>query len=373
MASEGSEIRAIDARIYACDLDERVGYSQGWIIRRESAVARLVTADGTVGWGEAFAPAAEAADAITALAPRVIGTSVFEPRSLLARVRTGMEPGPAMAAAVAAITTAASDAQATLLDVPLWDLLGGKRAPALRSYASGLWFRPAADYTAHYAEVTRALLAMGFTAVKAKIGVSVPEDLRAVERVLMAAGDSAVMVDANQWYDIATAEEIHAFLASGPVVWFEEPLAPDRLSEYAVLRARGGVAIAGGETMTSLQDARVWLQNGSVDVLQPDLCLAGGPTDAVEIANLAGKSGIIVAPHCYGLGIGLAASLHWASTISSIEGAPVWVEIDTSPNPARDALLADCPWFGNGGVHPSVPDGPGLGVEMDLIERFRVR
>ena len=87
------------------------------------------------------------------------------------------------------------------------------------------------------------------------------------------------------------------------------------------------------------------------------------------------KAGVVDAPHRYGLGIGLAASLHWASILvaSKPESDPVWIEVDTAPHPARDALLAGCGWFREGGSRLEVPTAPGIGVDLERIARFRVK
>jgi L-alanine-DL-glutamate epimerase-like enolase superfamily enzyme len=82
----------------------------------------------------------------------------------------------------------------------------------------------------------------------------------------------------------------------------------------------------------------------------------------------------MVAPHCYGVGIGLAATLHWATLITANQPReePVWIEVDLSPNPARDVLLADCGWYQRHGSSLTIPTGPGLGVDPERIAPFRV-
>lgn len=378
MASDGSEIVSVEGRIYGCDVAERFGYSQGWIDRRESAVVRLTTADGTVGWGEAYADARAAAAAVELIGRHFVGRSVSErvavSRATARRLPALPESAP-LAAALSAVSLAACDAAAKLLGVPVRAMLGGSATPRLRVYASALWFSPGPEPMGHYPEATRKAVASGFRAVKAKVGLGPSADLRAIDGLLAAAEGADVMVDANQAYDAQDADTVVRGIGTLRVVWLEEPLPPRLLKEYTALRARARVPIAGGETITSLSDAAAWVEAAGVDVLQPDLCLAGGIDDAVVISAMARTAGAVLAPHCFGIGVGLAASLHWASVAADDAGVeePVWVEVDTAPNAARDALLDGCDWFADDGRTLAVPTQPGFGVDPDRIDRFRVR
>src|SRR5215210_1460002 len=102
LASDGSEIRSIEAQIYRCPVDEPFGYAKGFITVRESAVVRLATADGTIGWGEAYAPAEATAAAIETVGHRFINRSVFERATDItqraARCRDGLPSAPTAAA-----------------------------------------------------------------------------------------------------------------------------------------------------------------------------------------------------------------------------------------------------------------------------------
>ena len=378
MARDGSEVVAVEGRVYRCEVPEPFGYAKGFISARESGVARIVTADGTVGWGEAYAPADLAAALIDALGHHFRGRSAFE-RGVVARERArevvGVSGGAPVAAALSALSVAAADAAGKLAGKPLWAVLGGASRPRLRAYASALWFRQAEDPTAHYGAAISRAREQGFEAVKAKIGSGVEADRRAIDRMRVAGDGMVLLADANQAYAPAAAAEIAAAAAAAGLGWLEEPLAPDRLGDYAALRAAAQIPIAGGETVVSLPDARRWIDAAAVDILQPDLCLAGGLDAAVSISDASMDSDVVITPHCYGLGLGLAASLHWASVIAAAapESGAVWIEVDTAPHPARDALLAGCGWFGDGGSRIEVPNAPGIGVDLERIAGFRAR
>jgi D-galactarolactone cycloisomerase len=296
---------------------------------------------------------------------------VFERAAIVRTVRTqhaaATEDLP-FAAGVSAVTMACADAAARLVDLPLHALLGGSRDVDLRTYASGPFFRRRDDPTQHYAEVTQRLVEQGFDAIKLKIGLGAGRDAQAVERVFSVASDARLMVDANRAYDLSEAKAVERKLAAYPLVWLEEPVAPNP-SEYVRLREGATLPIAGGESIRTRYEAHRWLVVAACDFFQPDIAAAGGPDDAVAISTLADSFGVTVAPHCFGLGIGLAASLHWATVLAE---PPIWIEVDATENPIRDALLAGCDWFRSGGADISVPDSPGLGVDPEAISSFRV-
>ena len=263
-----------------------------------------------------------------------------------------------------------------MLGRPAWTLLGGVADPPLRVYASALWFHQAANPTAHYGNALRKAQEEGFTAVKAKIGLGVDDDLETIRSLGAATNGVVVMLDANQAYDAHDAGIVSGVAGDTGIFWLEEPLPPDRLEDYAALRTTSAVPIAAGETVTSVRHARRWLDAKATDIFQPDVCLVGGLESAAVIAEMAEGAGIALAPHCFGLGIGLASSLHWAAAIAAVRGSeePTWLEVDTSPNPARDALLADASWFLAGGTTLSLPNEPGLGIpDLRRIAEFRVR
>ncbi len=193
--------------------------------------------------------------------------------------------------------------------------------PPLRIYASALWFRQDANPTAHYGNALREAQDKGFTAVKAKIGLGIEDDVETIRMLGAATNGMAVMVDANQAYDAHDAGIVSGVAGDTGVFWLEEPLPPDRLEDYATLRTTSVVPIAAGETVTSVPHARQWLDAKATDIFQPDVCLVGGLESAAVITELAEGVGVVLAPHCFGLGIGLASSLHWAAVIAAVSGS----------------------------------------------------
>jgi len=210
------------------------------------------------------------------------------------------------------------------------------------------------------------------------------DDVRVVEAVRDAVGDEMeIMVDANQgWrmpgdlqprWDVATAIACARALEPLGVEWLEEPLRTDDVDGYAALRRATSLRIAAGEMVRDAAAARDLVVRGGVDVIQPDVVLAGGIGGARRIAALADLHGRMWSPHTWSNGYGLVANLHAALAFSTCP----WVEVPYDPPalPAarRDWLLpAPVDIAADGTIRP--PAGPGLGVEPDLdaLDRYRV-
>ena len=113
-----------------------------------------------------------------------------------------------------------------------------------------------------------------------------------------------------------------------------------------------------------------------MDIVQPDVCAAGGLTECKKIATLASTHGVECVPHAWGSAIGLSATLHFLASLNDqppcLVPEPILLEFEQEENPFRDHLALD-PIVQKGGM-VAVPQGPGLGIEVDrkVIDSFRV-
>jgi L-alanine-DL-glutamate epimerase-like enolase superfamily enzyme len=218
------------------------------------------------------------------------------------------------------------------------------------------------------AELER-LVAQGFRAFKlgwgpfGRVNPSVDEEIvrRARETV---GADVALMVDAGGsdafWPNgYRWALRTAAMLAEHGVDWFEEPLAPDALDDYTLLREHSPVPIAAGEVLTRRQSFLPWLQGHALDIVQPDVTKVGGLSEARRIAWTALDNGVAVVPHGWNTALGLAADLQLASALPGTD----LVEYLTG-SPYIDAIVAE-PWRLDADGMLAIPDRPGLGVALD--------
>lgn len=196
---------------------------------------------------------------------------------------------------IAALDTALWDALGKTLGVPCWQLWG-RVNQRIRAYAMVGWL----NYDdGEVQEICAEAVAQGFRAVKIKVGYpTLKEDICRVETVRAAVGDDIeIMVDANQ--SLSAAEAIRrgrAFEALG-CSWWEEPIAADDLEGYAALTRALDIPVATGENLYTPADFARFLQRGAVDIIQPDLRRAGGPTALLQIGLLAHAFHIPYASH----------------------------------------------------------------------------
>jgi D-galactarolactone cycloisomerase len=268
-----------------------------------------------------------------------------------------------------------------LVGQPLWRLLGG-RSERLLAYASTA--EPVAGD--ERARRVAALRDAGVRAVKLRFHhADWRRDVEVVEEVRDAVGrDVEIMVDANQgWrmagdrsarWDVATATQCALALEPLGIYWLEEPLRTDDVEGYALLRRRTSLRIAAGEMVRSLFEARDLILRGGVDVVQPDVVLAGGLGGCRRIAALADLCGRAFSPHTWTNGFGLVANLHLAAAVSTCP----YLEVPLDPpgwTPARRDWLLGGPAVeiaADGTIAP--PPGPGLGVvpDLDRLEAHRI-
>jgi D-galactarolactone cycloisomerase len=153
--------------------------------------------------------------------------------------------------------------------------------------------------------------------------------------------------------------------------WIEEPLPHDDLPGYRRLAGRMPIPVAGGESFCGVQAFRDSLASGALDLIQPDLALCGGLTEAMRISGLADAFNTPVAPHVWGTGVNMLVALQYCAMLAPRSRAlpmPLF-EYDMSPNLLRDAIWDRLP---DADGMLAVPDGPGLGREIapDRIEPF---
>jgi len=187
-----------------------------------------------------------------------------------------------------------------------------------------------------------------------------------------------LMVDANHAYDATAAIGLGRLIEQYDLAWFEEPVPPEDLTGYRSVKAALTIPIAGGECEFTRFGFRDLFASRAVDIAQPDTCAAGGLSECKKIADMSETFGIRYNPHVWGTGIAIAASLqllavlpsHTPTSLSPIE--PM-LEFDRTEHPIRQAILKQPIEHDRGMV--SIPDGPGLGIEIDrdALARFATK
>jgi len=265
------------------------------------------------------------------------------------------------------------------LGQPVWALLGARYRDSVTAYASTI-FRPTPS------DMKRAVagyLERGFRAIKFGWGVfgrDLEQDVALVRAAREEAGpDVALMVDAG-WYDVDRAHpyrrrslkdwiRLALALEELDVFWLEDFLHPENLAGYAAVAAASRtLRIAAGEQAAGLREFERLADEGKVDVLQPDLSRCGGLTVGRRVAEMAQRRQIDCVPHAWLTDLLKAASLH----LNAYQMNSLYIEYNVSSGSLLNRLCRQ-PIRMKDGMLP-VPDGPGLGVELDeaLVERYRV-
>ena len=255
--------------------------------------------------------------------------------------------------AISGIDMALLDIKARAAGQPLYRLLGGSKRE-IRAYASLSYFDP------DTLEVPlRRLVEQGFTAFKLRIGVEPHKDEKIVKNSRRVLGEGAqIMVDVNSgWTRVESLRRARRLEPYG-LTWIEEPLIPRDLEGSRALAAELDTPIALGEHHFLRYEFRRILEMGAADIIQPDL-RAGGVSEVKKIADLASSWEVPIVPHVFGSGIRLAATLQVLCACSNT----LYLEYDISENPLRTDILKEPIKPIQGLI--TVPDAPGLGVELD--------
>ena len=272
------------------------------------------------------------------------------------------------------------------LDIALWDifgqatgqpvsrLLGGVYRDRVKPYAS-LSLGASGDTSGLVDKLLQAM-ARGFRAFKLGWGAfgrtgNPTDDERLVKTARDTVGDGELMVDpggSQQFWPhgykwaLRTAEMLDSY----GVVWFEEPLPPDDLEGYKMLRQHARVMISAGEVLTRRQSFEPFLEANALDIVQPDCTKVGGLTEALHIAWMAHRHNILTVPHGWNTAIGVAADMHLVAAL------PVgkWIEFH-QPSAVIDDIVAESFMLDGAGTL-AVPTGPGLGISLDWDEIERL-
>lgn len=253
---------------------------------------------------------------------------------------------------------------------PIYKLLGGGYRDKVRAYASTL-FRSTPE---GMREACRGYTSQGFTAVKFGWGVfgqDAEQDVQLVAAARHALGDRVdLMVDAG-WFVHRTAKEaIQMVRRIEPFKPFfvEEPLSPEDYDGYAQLAGAVDTPIACGEQEATEWGFRTLIERGRVDVIQPDLSRCGGFTTARKIVHMTELHNRLCIPHSWLSDLLTAASLH----LNAFMRRSVFQEFNVTSGPLSRELCKNPIRIEDGFLR--VPQGPGLGVEVDeaAIDKYRV-
>ncbi|MDJ1113815.1 enolase C-terminal domain-like protein [Microbacterium dauci] len=354
-----------------------------WGVHEPLALRTLVvirTEDGTTGLGEAGGDIT-LLRRLEAIAPRLIGTRVDAPSAISDVVRSVLGPDCSLVernVAQSPFEVAVTDAWARLEGIRVVDLLGGAVRQRV-DYAGYLFYKwpghpGAADdewgrvLTAD--EVVRLARTMvesyGFGSLKLKAGVFPPDqEIDAIQALHAALPNVPLRIDPNGAWTEGTALRAAQAL-EGSLDYLEDPVLS--IPAMARVRASTTLPLASNMIVNTLEDLDAVVAASALDIVLADHHYWGGLRSALDLARECAAAGLGVSMHSNShLGVSLAAMTHVAAASDAISYAS-----DTHfPWNRDDDIVADDTFtFDRGAL--SVPDGPGLGVELrpDVVERL---
>ncbi len=335
---------------------------------------KIETDAGVTGWGEPVvegraltveAAVKELADYLVGKDPRLI-----EDHWTVMHRGGFYRGGPIMMSAIAGIDQALWDIKGKALGVPVHELLGGKLRDTIKVYS---WI--GGDRPSEVAAGAKEMVSRGFRALK----MNGTEELQivdshdkidaAVERVAMvreAVGPNiGIAVDFHGRVHRPMARILVKELEPYRLMFIEEPVLSENREALKEIAALGATPIALGERLYSRWDFKSVFEEGVVDIIQPDLSHAGGITECRKIAAMAEAYDVAVAPHCPLGPIALAACLQLDAVSYNcfIQEQSLGIHYNAANDLLDYAANKDVFRYEDGYV--AIPDGPGLGVEID--------
>jgi galactonate dehydratase len=340
---------------------------------------RIYTDQGIYGQGEATDAAVGSPSLIRGWRRMLIGRDPLDVEAIWERIRTGGifagAQGGQYITALSGLEIALWDLAGKALELPVYQLMGGKFREKVRIYCDS----DIDDPTGPEAHPKFAWIKdQGFTAMKIDLddatdparfdSVNWTASNGEIDRMVKWVAHTRESIPANMdlacdmhgRYDAPTGKKVAKALEPFRLMWLEEPVPAEDVDAMADIRHSTSTPIACGENLYMRWGYRELLQKEAVDIIQPDFQKVGGLAEAKKIANLAQTYYIPVAPHCVVSPIGLMATAHACTTYPNFLACEWhWINhLDTWKTFVKEGEI-----IVNGYVTPT--DKPGLGVEMD--------
>jgi galactonate dehydratase len=342
--------------------------SEGWNVAKHFLLVKVETDEGIHGWGESFTLVDREkaiAGLVGSLARYLTGRDPFQikafVRAAVTRFAEG-RPSVELFSAVSGIEQALWDIVGKALGAPVYNLLGGPCRDRIRVYANG--WTSGARTAGEMADRAERVVGLGFDAIKL-YPFQNDEDERGIVRNVAAVREAVgpkvdLLIDVWRQPDPVKAIRVARMLEEHNVFWYEEPVPSDNLDLLAEVKRAIRLPVVTGECLYTKSEFRQVLEKRAADILNPDVANCSGILELREISAMAEPYGVRVSPHNYNsTSLGLAATIQVSAVIPNF----VITEYFVNFRETGDALCLT-PFRVEGGAI-RLPEGPGLGVEID--------
>ncbi|MDR3084798.1 MAG: mandelate racemase/muconate lactonizing enzyme family protein [Christensenellaceae bacterium] len=376
-------MKITDVKLYLAEIPLEAPFHSTWNPGNPEtklfvSLVEVITEDGIRGYGAACDSAQLLAGIWDShIRPLLIGKEVTETEAISA----GLINAALYAYRPWCVEVAVWDALGKYAGLPIYKMLGGAQDRVL-AYASTGELKPVEERV----EDAQRFIDEGFTMMKIRAHHDDPAiDLKNIEEIVARVGSKIkIAVDCNQgWFfsgkrviakwDYKKALAICDALYDMGIQWLEEPLYGYDYDGLAELRASTKLNIAGGELNAQMHEYKELLKRNCFDIYQVDTVLSGGILISRKVAALVEAENKIFTPHTWTHGMGLAAALHVAGSVTHCPFIEYCYDPPRWDYAIRDRMLTKPLKVARDGFI-DVPQGPGLGVEvdMDLINRYAV-
>lgn len=343
--------------------------------RRNQLLVKVTTEDGIVGWGESGMSSRErsVAATISHFADFLVGQDSRRIGRIWQESYRGQyfEGGRVLTSAISAIDIALHDILGKRLDVPVYQLLGGRQRDVVPSFASCM-----GKSKDELLEKARILVDAGWDCIRIYPSgfddnpvydprgslATIADELIAVRQEIGPA--ISLGIDLHHRFSVAEAASFCQMLPPGTLEFLEEPIRAETPEAYAALRSMVDVPFAIGEEFSSKWEAARFLEAGLTQFMRLDICNIGGFTEAMKVAGWCERHYVDLMPHNPLGPVCTAASIHMAAAVANFS----WIE-------TRQSLVENDLGFHDPEIFPTqvqldgpvyiVPDTPGLGVEVN--------
>jgi galactonate dehydratase len=257
------------------------------------------------------------------------------------------------------------------LDAPVHALLGGRVRDSAPVYSNAWYF--GAQTAEDFAERAAQTVASGYRALKfdpfGSAGLTLSEEelsesLDRVAAVREAVGPgTGLLIEGHGRFGVHSAVRIGRELERFNPLFFEEPLPPGDFGALRRVADAVRVPIAAGERCYSARECRLAIDSGAVCVLQPDVIHVGGISALLSVCSAAEAASVSLAPHNASGPVATAATLQISALAPTLLIQEMFAPLDA---PWRDVVARPAIDVEDGRV--AIPDGPGLGIELDEAE-----
>lgn len=347
-----------------------------WVGSRNQCLVKIETDEGIYGWGESGLSSRElaVAGAVRHYREWLIGRDPMQRGALWQEMYRSQyfEGGRVLTAAISAIDIALYDIVGKALNVPVYQLLGGKQREYIPCFAT-----TPAPMGPKLLEDAKLLLEHGWNVIRVTPGHPAVDDRSVWEpresigltakwltKLREEIGPEPVLgIDYHHRLNVAETASFCQRMPSGTLDFLEEPIRDETPEAYEALRRMVDVPFAIGEEFASKWAFLPYIERGITDFARIDVCNVGGLTEAMKVAGWAEAHYIDLMPHNPLGPICTAATVHLGAAVPNFS----WLEVRMSPT--EQLGFYDETIFPQqlqlDGPRIAVPTGPGLGVEVN--------